>query len=296
MSDLLFNRNIRVTFGKVGQTLTRVSDLFIQFDLEKNSESEPNKGAIQINNLNRDSRALLQAQDVSVLLEVGYAGIYDKLAVGQISRAPTERSRMETVTKIEFEDGRKQYTEARINTSFAPGVTTKQVLESLASELKVGIGTIKGTIEEAFQNGLTLSTNVRAALDDITGKMGVEWSIQDNNLQILPRNTPSELLGILLTPETGLVESPIEREDAKKGGKFIEFKSLMRAQLKPGVAVEIQSRETSGFFKIRKARYQGDNRKGPFHVSCEAVEVESGAIQSSDLLNIVDTGVVQALA
>lgn len=298
MSDLLFKRKIQITFGKPGpgETQTRVSQLLIQIDMEKNSQAEPNKGTVAIHNLNQNSRALLQQSGVSALVEAGYGDSLDKLFVGQVRAAPTVRQGRETVTTIEFQDGIEQYQKSRINKAFAPGVTNKQVLQALADSLKVGIGAIKGLVEGQFQQGLSLSSDVKSALDDITGKMGLEWSIQDNNLQILPPKTPSEFLGLVLAPDTGLIGSPTEREDSKNGGKFLEFRALLRPQIRPGVAVQIQSRDVNGYFKVRKAHYTGDNRKGPFEVQCEATEVASGVVTTSDVLNVDGANVIQSIA
>lgn len=287
--SLLFDRKVSLTFGKPGQNQTRVTQLFMQFDIEKTSESEPNKGIVQVHNLNPTSRSLLQQQGVSALLEAGYGDDIGRLAVGQVKHAPTERQGTDAVTRIEFQDGIEQYQNSNVSKSLGPGADTKQVLEVLASELQVGIGAVKGLVVETYQQGIALFGPVKDKLDEVTGKMGVEWSIQDNNLQILPANTPSEILGFLLTPKTGLIGSPTEREDSENGGKFIEFEALLRVGLKPGAGVYIASRDVTGTFKIRKTRFQGDNRKGPFKAICEAVEIESGAVTTSDSLNVNGT-------
>ena len=284
---LLFQRVTRVSFGLANEPFTVVTKLFTQFDVEKTSEKKPNKTRIQITNLNETSRSTLEQKNVIVRLEAGYGDQLDELFIGNIGKGWSERSNHDWVTNIEAGDGQDAFKSAQINTTLGPGVNTKQVLETLATALGKGIGAIKGVIEtDIFQNGITLTGDVEARIDEITDKMGLEWSIQDDKLQVLPPDVPSEEIGILLTPETGLLGSPVRREEAKKGGKFIEFTSLLRAQIKPGISLQIQSREVDGFFKIRKATYSGDNRKGPFEVRCEAKEVPSGAIQTSQILNI----------
>ena len=296
MSSLLFDRKIALTFGKPGEESVKVQDLLIQFDIEKSLESDPNQATVQVYNLNRSSRALLQQDGVAALLEAGYRDTIDRLFVGQVKHSAIERQGSDVVAKLEFHDGMQQFQESVISQSFGPGVTEKQVLEKLASAMNVGLGVVKGITADVFQNGISLSGAVRDRLDEITQKMGVEWSIQDNNLQILPKNVPSETLGILLTPDTGLIGSPTEREDSKDGGKFLEFKSLLRVELKPGVAVQIQARDVNGFFKIRKVRYQGDNRVGPFECACEAVEVESGAIILPSSISVDTSGALEVIA
>lgn len=291
MGDLLFDRKVKVTYGKPGGEAIAVEKLLMQFNIEKSLEAEPNKGIINIYNLNLTSRGFLQQKDLSVVLEAGYGTIVGQLAAGKISHSFTEKQGKDAVTRIEFEDGGERYLKSRISKTLAAGVTNKQVMEAIASSLQVGVGTIKGIDEGSFQHGMALFGNSKDLMDDITGRMGLEWSIQDEKLQVLPPNTPSDVLGILLTTDTGLIGSPTEREDSKNGGKFIEFDALLRPEIKPGVAVQIASKRVDGTFKIRRAKYQGDSRTGPFKVTCEAVEIETAAIETSDTLNLTGTPV-----
>lgn len=284
---LLFKRITRVSFGLTGQPFTVVTGLFTQFDVEKTSEKTPNKVRIQITNLNETSRSTLENKDVIVRLDAGYQGQPDELFTGNITKGSSERAGNSWITTIEAGDGGNAFKNAQVNTTLGPGANTKQVIETLAAALGKGLGAIKGIIDtDIFQNGITLTGDVEQRLDEVTDKLGLEWSIQDDKLQILPPDEPSEEIGILLTPDTGLIGSPVTREEAKGGGKFLEFNALLRAQIKPGVSLQIVSRDVNGFFKIRKAHFAGDNRKGPFNVSCEAKEVPSGVLQSSQLLNV----------
>ncbi|MEE8299291.1 MAG: hypothetical protein V3R67_07925 [Thermodesulfobacteriota bacterium] len=283
---LLFDRKIQVSFGKAGDLGTRVKNLFIQFDIKKNSEPSPNKGTITIYNLNEVSRAALQSKDMAALLEIGYESfdLVEELASGKIHKAVSMQQGKDWITIIDFGDGLKNLSEASINVSFAPGATGKQVLSSLVKNLGAGVGAIKGLVDVTFQNGLIASGPVKHEIDKIADLMGLEWSIQDGNFQILPRLVPSEKSTILLSPETGLQGSPTQREDAKKGGKYLEFVAKPRAIIKPGNAVQILSREIDGFYKIRTARFRGDNRTGPFEMLCEAVEIASGATLPNEKL------------
>lgn len=277
---LLFNRIVRVTFGRPGTIGTRVSGLFTQFEVEKTSEKNPNTVTIKIHNLNSTSRGVLQEKGLLVRLEAGYNGIPEELFLGNIKKAAVERQKTEYITTIEAGDAVNNLQTKQINISLGPGANTKQALEALTKELGVGLGSIKGLSIKKFQQGITLNGPVHKKLDEIVGKMGLEWSIQDGKMQVLPKNSPSEILGTLLTPQTGLIGSPVKKDDG------LEFKALMMPSLKPGVAVQIASEDVNGFFKIRKARYEGDNRKGPFMVTCEAKELASAAVIASDRLNV----------
>ena len=283
---LLFNRSVRVAFGLPDEPFTLVRGLFIQFEVEKTSEKNANRINIRVYNTNETSRATLEQENVIVKLDAGYAGSIneaesiDELFIGNITKASSEKTGNEWITTIEAGDGSKKFKESQVNTTLGPGANNKQVIETLAKSLEVGIGTIKGVVEDVFQNGITLTGPVDQRMDEITEKMGLEWSIQDDKLMVLPPNEPSENIGMLISPATGLIGAPINRE------KGIEFRSLLRGSIKPGVAIQLQSRDFNGIFKIRKAVFSGDNRKGPFEVRCDAILVPSGAVEVSQLLNV----------
>jgi len=285
---LLFERFVRVSFGVPGGDFTVVEGLTMSFDVQKNLEKSTNKASIKIFNLNETSCSPLQQEGAIVRLDAGYGESPDELFTGQISRATPEKLGRDIITTIESGDGQEEFRAAQVNKSLAPGATGQQVIETIASALQLGTGAIKGIVDTIFQNGITLSGDAEKKMDEITAKMGLEWSIQDGKIQILAPNEPSEDIGVLLTPETGLLDAPIQREGKSElgTGKFLEFRALLRAQIKPGVRVRIVSDKVDGFFKIRKATYAGNSRQGPFEVRCEATEVPSGAIETSKLLNV----------
>lgn len=287
----LFDRKVRVTFGpRTEKRATQIDELFMQFDIKKSLEAEPSSGTIEITNMAPSSRAVLEQKDVWLRLQAGYnnasgAPNLGNLFLGRIKKSATERHGKDAVTSIEVVDGIDQWQTANISRTLAPGSTTKQLFEALASEFGLGIGSVKGITEQIYQQGVTVFGPIRLFMDDLMKKMNLEWSIVDNNLVVLARNVASEKTAIVISPNTGLIESPIPREDDKTGGKFVEFKCLIRPGMNPGVAVKLESKRTTGFFKLRRIHYKGDNRKGPFEASCEAIEL--GAVDpGSSPLNV----------
>lgn len=301
MSELLFRRNVRVSFGRSGQEGKSVEGLFVQFEVDKTTETNPNRAKIIIHNLNEDSRSQLQEnKDFVIRLEAGYDGVYEDLFIGNDPRITHERQGRERITTIEIGDGQTQFKESRVNVTLGPGTTTKQAIEAVATEMKLGIGVVKGLVTDVFQNGITLSGAARDKLTNLVTKVpGLEWNIQDEKINILPQDQPSQLSGIVLNYKTGLLNEPVKKSKKKKEGVQdveatgltpIEFQSLMRPSIKPGVAVKIESNQINGFFKVRRAKFEGDSRKGPFMVTCEAIELPANVIETSEILNVATIG------
>lgn len=268
MSDfsVLFDRKADIIFGKplVGEELTRVPGLFIQFDIEKTTESDANSAKIKVYNLNQRSRGILVQNDTIVQLDVGYGNALEQLFIGDVDRVTIEKKGPDIVAFIEAGDSEKTLLESTINQSFAPGTFLSKLVNIAASKLNVAVGTLTGLKDKRFEQGVTLSGNVKTELDKLLKAGNVEWNIQDGTLQILPENETTGEDAILLNKNTGLLGRPIRKN------KGISFRSLLIPDLKPGRKVRIFSDDIDGDFKIRKSNFKGDTRVGPFEVTCEA--------------------------
>lgn len=273
MMGLLWQRRAGATFGVKGEEGTKVTGLRIFFDIEKTSESSANTAKIIIYNLNESNRDLLKnKENLFILLEVGYKDEVDQLWIGDIKTSFSGRKGTDFITTIESEDGGQAIREARIDKSYAAGVNIKTVISDVANTMKeagaVAIGTLSRVKDEVAQNGLTISGMSKVIMDDLIGKQGLEWSIQDNEAQFLePKGETGEEI-TLLTPQTGLIGSPVNRKDG------LDFKALIQTtKIRPGRSVKIQSRQFDGLYRVGKARYLGDTHDKPWYIMCEAIEL-----------------------
>ena len=269
----LWQRKVNAIFGIKGEDGNKVSGLRVTFDIEKTPESTANTAKISIYNLNENNRDLLKNKEaLFIILEVGYGDDIDQLWVGDIKRSSTGRQGPDFVTSIESEDGGQAIREARIDKSYAPGVNIKTIIGDVANTLKeaggVAVGTLSRVSDEISQNGFTASGISKVILDDLAEKQGLEWSIQDNEVQFLDPDQDTGEEVVLLTPETGLIGSPISRE------KGIEFKALIQTtKIRPGRPVKIQSRQFDGLYRVNKAKYQGDTHDKTWYITGEATEI-----------------------
>ena len=92
-------------------------------------------------------------------------------------------------------------------------------------------------------------------LGRLCDSIGYTWSVQDGNLQLLPNGGALAREAILLSPDTGLVGSP---EQGKHG--VVKAKAFLVPGLVPGQTVQLQSRGTSGNYRIETAEYTGESR------------------------------------
>jgi len=272
--DQLFSRYAAVTIGgKQSGEAVRWDGLRVVFQVEKNSESHANTAKISVYNLGEKGRALAEEENAFVRLEVGYGAHIEQLFLGDISRAYVSRQGPDWVTTVECGDGAAALRSVHIDKSYAPGVDYKDVIDdvvqSFVDQGKIVVGSLLGVKSERAQTGIAVSGSSKDVLDDLAARQGLEWYIESNALYMLERGVDAGRRAVLLTPETGLVGSPIRRE--VDGGMGVEFKSLIQTELVPGRLVRIESRAVTGDYKLRAVAFAGDTHGQAWYATGQAV-------------------------
>lgn len=294
MSEL-FNRAVQVTIGQRDKDGIQIRNLRISFSVEKTNEKQPNPAVIKIWNLSRQSRAIIEQRKAAIILEAGYgewrsdtlgnerfSGDLKKLFTGDIAQVVTERSGADIITTIEAGDGEQAYNFARMDASYKPGTQVGQVMDGILSSFGLTRGSVLGLNQnDQFQNGLSLSGPTRDHMSAIAQRQGLEWSIQDNQLQILPPTEGTEQEAVLLNQATGLIGSPyktvivnqdlLQKKDGKNAASGVQVRSLLNPELRPGRYVKVESHLVNGVFRVRSVTHAGDTHAGEYYSNVEAV-------------------------
>ena len=263
----------------------QIEDLRIRFRCEKTNESNPNGSKIEIFNLAPTTRSMVEGKNTRVKLQIGYLGVPQKSStglnvtgtkgnvegvfVGNVTKAVHKvegGEKPDIITTLEVADGGNRFRNARLDKGYPPNTNLQQVYDDLIQELGLGKGAIKGIPDKQYSNGLTLSGLVRDHLDTLSKANKLEWSIQDETLQIIPQQEGATTSFVDLNPDTGLIGSP------SKTDKGVEFNSLIQPKLRPGALVKLTSRFVTGTFKVRKVVHEGDSHQGDFLSKCEATK------------------------
>ena len=286
MADELFGRIGSVTVTKKGASTGReFRGLRFSFNIVKTSEANPNIGNVTIFNLSAESRSLLEEPDAQVLIRAGYSGfgvnpvspvavqgndLSEILYVGDVrlNGIRTERRGPDIASILECSTGLIAMREAKINKSFGPGTTALQVIKELASTLGLNISQLQTEGTDVFLGGISLSGASKDILTNILKKLGVQWSIQDDELHIVSKDLATNEPVVFLSPETGLIGIPTKRTN---GGYM--FKSLLNPKIRPGRPLSVESKTVSGLFRPRKVSFIGDLDGGPWDTIVEAIQV-----------------------
>jgi len=290
----LWDRSIAVSFGPKGAENegVKITGLRISFEITKTSESTPNTAKINIYNLSPEHRALLEtSEDLGVILETGYGGNLEELFAGDIKLAKTESSAdkleglavttlnqgPDKVTTIEAVSGHFAIEQATVDKSYAEKTSTVTILSDVINSFS-GKGVYVGNalnfvksgaiVDKIAQMGMVLSGPSSTHMDNLSSNLGLEWSIQDNDMQIISQDGKTTEDAVLLNQDTGLIGSPIWKKDG------IEFTALINPKIKPGraVAISIESKQYTGFFRVWRAVFSGDSHDQSWVVKAEAKE------------------------
>lgn len=265
MSAKLFGRAYRLVVGDLD-----VSSLDIRFEVKKTLKAEPNTCEIKIYNLSEESRKKLETPKggkLAVRLDAGYEGSTAQIYLGEVRAAKSVGDSPDIVTEISTGDGEKAAQKVRLTRPVGPGAKAGDVLLDLAAALQkagVGIGNTsavaaalasKGFAEIHGKNGSLLHGRVVDQITDLCRSCGLEWSIQDGNLQFLDRGFALKGKAIQLDTSSGLIDAPTVDSNG-----VLEAVSLLIPDLKPGVLVNVDSVGVKGGYRLTHVEYTGDTR------------------------------------
>lgn len=297
MAQRQFNREIRLTVGEPGPDALLIHSqravvdgrsirqgLDVRFDVERDLKREPNTAKIEVFNLNPAHRKQLgEAKNAVVILEAGYEGGIGQIFKGKIrpGRAFSQLDGPDWITVLEAGDGEKATRSNRVSESFPAGTSVRTVLECVVaslSDLQLGNASRK-LLQEAtsflvessnlgseFVEGTTVSGNAATELTRLLDSVGLEWSVQGEEIQILRKGQALTSTVIKIGSGTGLIGSPEVGSDG-----VVNFTSLLNPDISPGRRVQLDSRTVDGgVFRVLRVKNTGDIAGPDWFAQCEA--------------------------
>lgn len=265
----LYLRQASVTIATASDSQARViNGLRINFKIDKTVLADPNKAVIRVYNCNADSRAAMEAEGARVLLRVGYGLDEDdqvQIFIGDIRRVAHLKQGPDWISEIEAGDGEVDYTGSKVDMSFPAGTPAATVLSSVIGEMQnvKNVATNLIGAVGVYLTPVVASGPVSVVMDTITSKLGLEWSIQDEEIQILKEGVATFDTAVFLSPETGMIGSPAKTLIG------CQITSLLNTEFKPGRLVTVSSRDINGTFRTQSVAHNGDTFQGPWQTIVE---------------------------
>lgn len=291
-----FNRVYRLLVGRSGQQGIEItSPMRITFDVEKNAAEEPNVHTIRVYNLQADRRREFEEKDLRVRLYAGYAEEDGPLlmAAGAIVDAFSYVDGPNWITELRVADGYIEIRDTAVSLGYSEGVVSSAILRDVAAQMGLPLLLGEDVPERSWTNGFSFYGPARMALHKVVSGTGAEWSIQNQELQIVAKRGVSRRQAFVLAADSGLVGHP-ERttENAREKAKVRDVTtgddarlvsarqqrqgwrvtSLLLPTINPGDLVKMESRTVTGFWRAESVHHQGDSDGGDWQTELQLVD------------------------
>lgn len=263
---------------------TLIKDLRVQFSAKRSLTKDPNTCEITITNLSADSRKKIeQSKGKPLILMAGYEKTEAVIFSGEVRLAFSAREGADWHTNIESGDGEHAYATKPFKGSFGPGTSARDVIKAAATTM---LGAAQGNIDKALTalknpshvRGFSASGLASHVLDTLLKNQGLDYSIQNGQLQILAPGSPIDESAVLLSSTTGLIGSPEVSTPEKvastgassaKSKPKIKLKSYLQPQFRCGGVVELKTEGFSGQYIVTHLEHQGDSHGAPWYSMVE---------------------------
>ena len=294
---MLYDRVASLVIGQEGKKGVEIRDLRFTFSIEKGATENPNKCSCKIYNLAPDTRALVENVNNVLILKAGYKQDLGEVMIfaGTVTRSITRREGADWITEIEMSDSLIEYRDTKTSFSFAPGISAQAVLTNIASTFGLPLRQLPSDIaRKTYPEGFAFVGRSREAMAKACDYLGLEWSLQNREVQILKKGQPFKEKAFLLSPDTGMIGSPeqesktmTEKAAAKKG--YTEGQKGVRSTFGEDVAqtgTKTKKLEISGY-KVRSLLLPTAQPGGYVCVESKSLKKEFFRIET--LVHVGDT-------
>jgi hypothetical protein len=252
-----------------------VRDLHVRFKIEKTLTEQPNTCEIEILNASPESRAAFQVKPSIMIVEAGYQSDptrppeLAKIFEGDVMFAASEHPGVDWVTKVTAAEGGRAYARASVNRSYAAGATYAQAIsdtaKSMGLKMPSSIAEAK-SLSKQFVSGVALTGPSRKQMSKLTSAVGMGWSVQNGQLQLLNAFGVRADEAVVISKKTGMIGQPILGAPKEPGEPVtVKVSTLLEPALLPGGRIKVIAENVEGLFRIDKVSIQCSNFEQDFY-------------------------------
>jgi len=254
-----------------GQAAIVIRDLRISFEVNKNLDKDPNSATIKIYNMSQTTRSILEGTTQKVVLNAGYVDGdgEETVFVGNVTDIYTSIEKPLVVTTIEAQDGQKELSTSRISISRTSGTSGFAILKEILKSINLPNTFVSSShVDNKYANAFSFSGRSIDAMSKVTDFLGLTWSVQNGQIEILNYDSNngnaiislSELTGLIGVPEKTKNSDRVAKGQSTKVKSGWSVKSLLQPKLLPGGRISISSSQIpkDSIFNIISVSHQGD--------------------------------------
>lgn len=291
-----FDRVYRLLVGKPNQKGLEIRQpMRVTFEVSKDAQEEPNDHKIRIYNLAADTRRALEEPGLRCVLYAGYAeeGGPLLMASGSVVYAYTWYELPDVVTELAVKDGYTEVRDTAVSIGLGPGAQASAIIRDVARQMGLPLVMADDVPDRRWQQGFSFYGAARTALHKVTQGTGLEWSIQNQQLQVVGRRGTTRRKAVVLAADTGLIGYPERtREAAREKARVRDSQtnddvrlvsarqqldgwrvtSLLLPTINPGDLVKLESRTVQAFQRVEAVRHYGDSAGGDWQSELQLVD------------------------
>lgn len=277
-----FNRDYRLLVGPAGRKGVEIAPpLRMTFDISKDTKEEPNEIKIRVWNLKPETRDAIVEPDSVAALYAGYAEEDGPLllAYGTVLQGWTYFDGPDVITELDVLDGYAQIRDTVVSLGYGPGPQARLIITDIAKQMGLRLVMPDDAPDRVWQNGFSYYGAARVALHKVVQGTGLEWSIQNGELQVISRRGTTTRQGFVLSATSGLIGHPERtRQGAREKAKVRDQRtgdnrnivsarqqrdgwrvnSLLLPTLNPGDLIKLESRTVEDWFRVESLKHVGD--------------------------------------
>lgn len=247
-----FDRRYRLLIGHKGKNKgielgAGDNPLRISFSLEKADTTTSNEAKIEIWNLNKEHRDMLEKEDCTVVLSAGYGKNLALAFCGNVTDSSTSSDGSDLKTEISVLDGLVEMRDTYISLSYKGTINSKKVISDIADKMGVGIVFAPKLTFKDFANGYSFIGQAKQALKKVCTSSGLSWTLQNGVLQIKsPGGTITNRVYVL-NKDSGLIDIPkrvSKSAESKDGSATDNTKTESKSKDKSNSTSKTNSKST----------------------------------------------------
>lgn len=281
----------------------------IAFNLKRTGGTSSNEGTVTITGLADSTIKKMEQPGAVCIMKGGYRQDHGSVTFysGSVMRLEEARNDTDDDTTLFLMDSVIPLRDAKISGSFPPNTSALKILDYVAGQFGLPIRKNLKIADRQMVRPFAFNGRARNAMTEICQFLGLEWSAQANEIQIIKKGDVYSDVAVVLSSATGLIGTPKpkaknipEKGAGKKGVKYgqdgvIRFtktdptakvkdrqmlqvqgytvRSLLNPMIYPGSLIQLYSKGIDGkFFRVEECTYNGDTENGLF-VDAEIREI-----------------------
>ena len=283
---VLYGRQIRTSVA--GLT---IDGLRQSLSIERHSDPTQDRGSIAVYNLSTaaSNRMIpsaatgeIRERGIPITIEAGYPDTMAQVFEGEVQRAIRSREGTNVITRVTLGDQvRHKDRLGGVSNRVYPGLESVRLI---AADLIDDMGLMPGPLDaipdfaeflDFHWAGRSSAGGLRVLLDGASPSLAhLRWYEADGVVRFnAPGEAQTDAPTIVLSPATGLIESPIPTDEGAEARTFLNPAIVL------GCLIDLRSETLSGMWKVVALRHTGDTWSGQFETGVDLREEGAGMVE-----------------